>query len=73
MKYIIADRATALSIGFDLIGHRSNGEKVVLNEKEVMDCPWLGGSLEERAAKLGGEAYTERYLLNKITKKWEYE
>lgn len=72
MRYVIADKEKSKIAGFDLAGHKSRGSEVALNEKEVMDSQWLGGTLAERAAKIGGAVYTEREVLTK-TSKWRYE
>jgi hypothetical protein len=47
---------------------------VILNEKEVNVCSTLSGSLEERAAQLGGEVYTYESAMQVINEGgWKYE
>jgi hypothetical protein len=55
MRYVTADRDKAYKAHISLIGHLSKGDEVLLNEKEVTVCSVLEGTLEERAAQLGGE------------------
>lgn len=59
MKYVAANKAKALNVGFRVQGHRHNEESILLNEKEVMSNRLLPpGTLEERAASLQGTIYT---------------
>ena len=64
MKYVTASMRKAASVGMELAGKLRCGEdEVMLNESGVMNCPGLEGSLEERAAELGGRVMTEEEAL----------
>ena len=58
MRYIIADKTKASDAGINLLGHRTNGNLVILNEKEVMMSPSLNGDLEKRCVAILGTCYT---------------
>ena len=56
MKYIVANKALAVNVGFSIRGHRSNETGIILNEKEVMFNRLLEKypTLEEKAEALEG-------------------
>lgn len=54
MRYIFADKDKAVGAGFSTNTHMTNDTQMALNEKEVMFNSSLKGTLEERAASLGG-------------------
>lgn len=58
MKYIIADLKKAKDWGFMELGHLIKGNKICLNEKEVVNNPAMSGTLAERAETLGGSVLT---------------
>lgn len=66
MRYIIADKVAAVDVGIPLIGHRTNGSQILLNEKEVTGNPTLKGSLTKRANAIQGTVYSEAEVLNLI-------
>lgn len=60
MRYVICDTDKARSAGMALAGRMATDDgRVLLNESGVTNCRRLEGSLEERAAALGGKAVTE--------------
>lgn len=67
MQYIIANKNKAIQKGFTIIGHRTHGDKILLNEKEVLDSPRLSGELKERVEEVDGYVYSEARVIN-ITK-----
>lgn len=74
MNYIIVDTAKATKHGFRTIGHRTKGGTVLLNERELMNCPTLQGSLDERAAAVEGKVLTETSAMAEINGGgWKYE
>ncbi len=74
MNYIIVDTATAMRHGFKAIGHRTKGGKVLLNERELMNCQTLQGALGERAAAVDGKVLTETSAMAEINGGgWKYE
>lgn len=68
MKYIICKANKAADIGIKPLGHRLRQDRILLNEKELTTSPALTGSLEERAAALGGEVYTYKSVTQIINK-----
>lgn len=66
MRYIIADKAAAVDVGFSLMGHKTNGNQILLNEKEVAGNPTLKGSLTKRAKAIQGTVYSEAEVMNLI-------
>lgn len=54
MDYIITTTEKAFNWGFTPVGHTINGNKICLNEKEVMANESLTGSLAERVIQLDG-------------------
>jgi len=68
MRYIIADKAKAIAHGFTLKGHRTNGNLILLNEKEVDNNPALpsGTTLEEKCELIVGTIYTHQGIINVI-------
>jgi hypothetical protein len=74
MMYVIASKDEAEKAHIRTSGHRVKDGKVILNEKEVNVCSTLSGSLEERAAQLGGEVYTYESAMQVINEGgWKYE
>ena len=66
MKYIIADKALSSFVGFNISTHRTNNDKIILNEKELVNNKCLEGTLEERAKAISGTVYTHTEIINKI-------
>jgi hypothetical protein len=60
MKYVFCNETKATQHGFAMTEHRLKGSRMLLNEKEVMNCPSLSGTLNERAVALDGRAFTDR-------------
>lgn len=60
MKYILADRTEAQSIGIKLYGHRFYNDSVVLNERELNNNIHLSSlpTLEEKAKRLKGKVFS---------------
>lgn len=68
MKYIICKANKAADIGIKPLGHRLRQDKILINEKELMTCPALGGSLEERVVAIEGKVYTYESITQLINK-----
>lgn len=70
MRYIVINRD---KVGADPRTHLTDGERIILNEREVMMMKRLSGTLEERVAAIDGEIY-EHTNIKAITKKetWYY-
>jgi hypothetical protein len=67
MKYIIIDKAMLQRIGIRLAGHRTNGNLVLLNEKELMSVPGMdGNTVDERAKKIGGTVYSHDAIMHEL-------
>lgn len=66
MKYVIAKSKIALSVGISKKGHIVNNGFIIMNEKEIMNCEFLEGSIEERVQTLGGTIYTNTEINNII-------
>lgn len=64
MKYVITDISIAESFGFQRELHRCKEIFMVLSEKEVMNSPALGGTLEERVSSLRGVICTQEEALD---------
>lgn len=58
MQYIIADLKKAIDWGFLELSHLIKGNKICLNEKEVINNQAMSGTLAERAEILGGSVLT---------------
>lgn len=58
MRYVIANKALAVDAGFPTVGHRVQGNLILLNEKELMCSAALTGTIDERAAAIEGTVYT---------------
>ena len=75
MRYALVNRQRAVSAGFALDGHKKSiDDKVLLNEKEVMQNSLLSGDMEERCQWLGGCAESLESIRYKTSKKeiiWE--
>lgn len=69
MKYALVNISQAESAGIRSDGHRktTNGYMIV-NEKEVMQCASLHGTMEQRSLSIGGETMSLRELQDKISK-----
>ncbi len=61
MKYIVTQTQKAIEIGINPVGHYKSGDKIILNEKEVMQNSFLEGDIEERVKTLGAKLYTPNY------------
>lgn len=72
MRYVEAKKGKALAAGFKVYGHRTNSNRVILNEKEVMNNFSLAGyeTLEEKAAAIDGKVYS-RIEIQKILTDYE--
>ena len=68
MRYVIANRKKAEAAHIRIGGHRADEKTVSLNEKELMNNQSLNGypTLQERAAAIGGEIYSEAEIMSKI-------
>ena len=68
MRYIIADKAKAANAGFTLKGHRRQGECILLNEKEVLNSPFLASAptLEAKCELITGTIYTHRQIIYEL-------
>ncbi len=68
MKYIIAPTERAIDAGFSTLTHRIVNGNMILNEKELMDCPALRSkdTLRKKANAIGGTICTEAKILNII-------
>lgn len=63
MQYIIADKTIAENYGFNPATHLLNGSLICLNEKEVLTCPFLKGTLKTRVKTLKANAYNREKAL----------
>lgn len=70
MRYLIANADQAKNYGIVTDGHYHSEGKVILNEKEVMTCPYIreAESLEDRAKILEAEIYDIISIKQKIRK-----
>lgn len=66
MKYYLTEKDAARNAGFAMEGRVRTGGRVWLNEKELMTCAALHGTLEERSAQLGAKEYTRTEALYQI-------
>lgn len=68
MRYIIADKQQAVQHGFALNGHRTNGNLILLNEKEVTSSHALSSAvtLEEKCQLITGTIYTHKGIINAL-------
>lgn len=58
MKYVIAEKTLADAHGFNVFNHRTNGNNILLNEKEIMSSTSLHGStIHERVQAINGSVY----------------
>lgn len=69
MRYVAANIEKAKDRGFQEIGHAIKGNKICLNEKEIINNPAMSGTLEERAEILGGEVLTQTEIKQLMTNK----
>lgn len=68
MKYIICKASKAADIGIKPLGHRLRQDRILINEKELMTCPALSGTLTARAAAIEGKVYTYESVTQLINK-----
>jgi hypothetical protein len=68
MRYIIADKVKAVAYGFELHGHRVNGNLILLNEKEMECNPALASAptLEKKCELILGSIYTHQDIINEL-------
>lgn len=64
MRYIIADLDAAIDAGIIKKGHRVKNGKILLNEKEVLNCIGVERlpTLDEKCEYLKGEIYTRKQI-----------
>lgn len=68
MRYIIANKSTAVDYGFQVETHLCTDDMMCINEKELMNSICMSGTLEERANKLHGvicDQYDAQSFMNK--------
>ena len=69
MRYVVANKAEQKK-AFSVL---TDGESIILNEKEVMCLPSLDGELEDRILLLDGIVYTNTSMNQIISEGgWEY-
>lgn len=76
MRYIIAYTDAALDAGFTIKGHRVKNGKILLNEKEVLNCVSMEKlpTLEEKCSHIHGGIYTINQIKEYLEKEgWNYE
>ena len=74
MNYIIADMGMAKARGLRTMGHKARAGLMVFNERELLNCQALTGTLRERAALINGKVYTEAEVKSKMNEGgWKYE
>lgn len=61
MKYVVTQTQKAIEIGIDPTGHFKKNDKIILNEKEVMQSPFLEGDIESRVKAIEAKLYTQNY------------
>lgn len=67
MRYVIANKAVVAQLGISLLGHRTNRNLILLNEKEVMTAAGINGdTLEERADEIGGTVYGHDAIVHEL-------
>ena len=67
MRYAIIDIGKAAACGIPQRGHRTLGDSIVVNERELLFIGTMTGMQpEEIAAELGGELYSESEILTII-------
>lgn len=61
MRYIVTEKENALRCGIKLLGHIFIGNKVLLNERELLACHALSKqkTLETKAKKLPGQVLSD--------------
>lgn len=59
MRYVFCEIGKATQAGFNADVHRTKGGRILLNEKEVIRCANLSGTLDERASALGGQSFSD--------------
>ncbi len=66
MRYILANIDKARAKGFNLAGHRTKGNKVALNEKEVLCSPALSSAstFAKKVRLLGGTVHTAAEMID---------
>lgn len=74
MNYVIADAGLAMAKGIKAMGHKFRAGLMMLNEREVTNCPALSGTLDERAAAIKGTVLTDAEVKETLSKGgWKYE
>lgn len=69
MKYILADRSQCTDRGVNLMGTRSVGGKVLINEVMLTFATGVpGDTLEEKAEAVSGEIMSEEKTLSLLNK-----
>lgn len=68
MRYIIASKEKALAYGFAPREHRTNGNLILLNEKEVTNSHALASAstLEDKCSLILGTIYTHQGIINEL-------
>lgn len=61
MKYVLTSVAKANELNISTVGHYRKGDKIILNENEVMHSPHLDGDLDARVKALDARLYTPNY------------
>ena len=68
MVYTVIDKQKAQETGFPELTHRCVGDKMILNEKEIMFADIEGDTVEGKIETLGGEVMTESEVQQTIEK-----
>lgn len=70
MKYLIIDKLKAIDIGLnaDHYQQSTDGNRIIINENDLMNSYATGSNLQERATILGIEILTLSELKNKLNK-----
>ncbi len=73
MRYAITEIDKAKNYGFQPFGHKTNGDLICINEKELFNAPTMSGTLEERVTALDAELLSDSeakiIMLNLLAKK----
>lgn len=68
MIYTMIDKQRASELGFSELSHRIVGDKMILNEKEIMFADIEGDTIDGKLAFLGGRRMTD-YDVQQVIKK----
>lgn len=71
MFYTLIEKSVAEKHGFSEVTHRIVGDRMVINEKELLFSNIKGDTLDGKLARLGGKRMSE-YELNGYIKKGGY-